>query len=108
MVQTFVIQGTVAWNFFRDPHSDNFIGVCDALRLTCFGSTLGELHEMIEDTMQTLMVGMVETGELRDFLTQKGWQMAGPLPAKIVPGLRFEIPTDIHQRPASEFQAAAC
>jgi hypothetical protein len=48
------------WRFWRDPDSDEWIGVSDALNLNAIGDTLADCAECAQDAMDALARELAE------------------------------------------------
>lgn len=90
----FEIKAQLAWRVFQSA-SDNWIGICDPLKITMEGATFQELTERINEALQLLMADLFETGELEDFLRRQGWRPMIDL-SKVDPAnATFDVPFDI-------------
>ena len=68
----FSLSAQLAWRAWREAESQQWIGVCDALRLTALGNTWGELHQHADDIVDALFTDLLRTGDLDEYLKQ-GW-----------------------------------
>ena len=90
----FEVNAQIAWRVLRDRKTSNWIGVCDALKLTARGDTWEELTRSVEEIQGELFRDLFEEGALDRFLLDLGWTPLMPLPARdAAPSLRFDIPT---------------
>jgi predicted RNase H-like HicB family nuclease len=64
------INAKLLWVIFQDRASRYWIGVCDVLRISVQGKTVAELHENIEDALNSLFKDLLERNELDSFLRQ--------------------------------------
>jgi len=101
------IQGQVVWRVCQDRASGYFIGICDPLKLTLQGQSLGELTESIDEGINAMLHDLVQTHELDMFLRDQGWTLMTPVP-KRTDNVRFRMPFTIDQRPMHDHQAAFC
>jgi predicted RNase H-like HicB family nuclease len=89
------VQAQVQWRVGRSS-SGNYIGVCDPLNMTMEGSTLEELEQNINESIQLLMSDLMESGELERFLQDHGWR-AVPDPRQQGP-VEFRLPYNLQVR----------
>jgi hypothetical protein len=89
------------WRIGRDRSSQEWVGHCDALRLTAEGATFGELLVDMNGVMQDLFRFLSEEGTLSAFLSQIGWRSRNvAIPVKAEgEELKFDVPFDIEQGP---------
>jgi hypothetical protein len=85
------IEANVAWNCFRAA-GGQWVGVCDPLKLTVQSSTWGELMEDIADTLDGILNDLLASNELPQFLRERGWVPAGPLPERTEKNVHFDVP----------------
>ena len=71
-----------------------FVGVCEPLKLTVEADTWGELMETIGETLDAVLVDLMKSNELPQFLNSHGWSLVTPLPAESK-GIRFDVPFTI-------------
>jgi hypothetical protein len=87
------IDGQVGWRIARDPYSDRWVGVCDALALTAEAETSNQLTEICYEILEDLFCRLLEEGSLDRFLKSHGWHPLVPLPERIPEdGVTFDIP----------------
>ncbi len=99
------IQANLVWHVYQDRASGYFIGVCDPLKITLQGQSLGELTETIDEGINALLHDLIQTNELDLFLRDQGWTLVTPVP-KRTENVRFQVPFTIDQRPMHDRQAA--
>ena len=95
------IEANLVWKVLRDPATDTWIGVCDALNMNAVGDTWAEFQECANEAMSLLFTDLFEDGELESYLRANGWHLGSPAPA---PGSkpRFDIPFDSHRAASVE------
>ncbi len=86
------VQAQVPWRAHRDPETEHWVGVCDALSITASGETWDDLWEGAADAIQLLLKDLFEDGELRSFLQEAGWHLQDPLPQPTSVTPRFDVP----------------
>jgi predicted RNase H-like HicB family nuclease len=84
------VDGQVGWHCVRG--NENWVAVCDALKLTVQAETWGDLMEDIGDTLDAVLKDLASSNELPQFLTSNGWHLATPLPAQLNSVQRFDLP----------------
>ena len=67
------IEANVQWQIFRDPASEEWIGVCQALNLNAIGETFEDFFDCANEATQLLLTELLEKGELQAFLRRQGW-----------------------------------
>lgn len=107
MTPVIPIQAKVFWLLTQEKRSRFWVAHCPPLQIVAEGETFGQLVEAINDCLQALFSELVQTGELGNFLREHNWKLNVPLPAKISPRARFDIPYEIQRRSAHNF-AAVC
>jgi len=80
----------VVWKVFRSDTGE-WVAICDSLGLTAMGDTWSELGESINQTLNLMMIDLIETGEFDRFLRDRGWRLLTAPPAK-PKKVRFDIP----------------
>jgi hypothetical protein len=71
---------------------DNWIAVCDALKLTVESPTYAELMEDVGLTLNDLFLDLLHSNELERFLRDRGWTLARPMPSRTDENVRFDVP----------------
>lgn len=99
------VQGNFQWVFARDPDSDTWIGVCDALNLNAIGDSFMEFQQCANDAMQALFADLFADGELEAFLRRNGWQQFGVVPRNGTTP-RFDVPFNSRQTSIGELAGA--
>ena len=103
------IKAKLAWFVYEDHKSKYWIGVCDQLGMALQATSLGELTETIEESLNALFVDLVHSGELDMFLAKHGWQLGTPLPEPKRRGnVRFDVPYTLERKPRNDFAGALC
>jgi predicted RNase H-like HicB family nuclease len=97
MIVTVHIKAKLTWIVFQDKKSKYWVGVCDPLKISSQGETLGDLVENIEDALNLMLHNLACRNELDMFLRQHKWALIGRMPEK-PSNARFEIPYDISRR----------
>lgn len=98
MRQVVTVNAQVQWKYSQDPRSGRWIAVCDPLALTIEADTHTELRENIADAMNVLIRSMLKSGDLEEFLRDRGWADAYQTIAKAVRGDRnvfFDVPIEL-------------
>ena len=83
------VGGQIEWKVAKS-NSGVWIAVCDPLGLTMEGDSLDDLYENIKDSVQLLMVDLLESGELNAFLQKRGWRLATQVAQK--GPVKFDVP----------------
>lgn len=98
-VITIQVNGRVQWEVGRTG-AGNWLGVCRPLGLTMEGESLDDLFKNIEESVQLLMLDLLETGELEGFLQHRGWTAlpTGPQQGPV----EFQVPYDLLVRTARD------
>lgn len=87
------VEANIVWRYFQDRESENWIGICDPLKLTVEGETLPELNEAITEAMDLLFNEMLSSGGLNRFLKEHGWRLNAPAPErKTRQDITFDVP----------------
>ncbi len=102
------IKGNLSWVVAQDKSSLFWVAQCPPLKIVAQGETYPQLMEAIADCIQALFSDLLATGELASFLREHQWQALSPLPEKTSSRVRFDIPYDIKQRSAHDFEAVCC
>lgn len=84
------VEANVRWSCQRANR--NWIGVCDPLKLTVQSETYAELMEDIGLTLNAVLKDLLASNELPQFLTERGWQAADPIPSPKAKNVRFDVP----------------
>lgn len=84
------VNGNVQW-YITQGKGGNWVGICEPLKLTVQSQTWADLMEDIGLTLNGLMVDLLESNELPQFLRDRGWTLSGPIPnsQEVV---RFDVP----------------
>lgn len=75
------VQAKLQWRGFRS-RGGNWIAACDALGLTVQSDTWAHLMEDIAETMNAMFTDLLKSGELEQFLRDRGWGTTGPIPLR--------------------------
>ena len=73
------------------PDSGPWVGFCDALKLTAQSDTWAELMQDIAWAMGVVFEDLLETGNLEEFLEERGWEAAIPEPHEFKK-VKFDVP----------------
>jgi len=64
-----------------EVHEDYLLGTCDVLGLTAMGDSHRDLFENIVEILDDLFHDLITTGELAQFLNDRGWaRQPAPIP----------------------------
>lgn len=74
-------QADVEWRSFRG-RGGNWIAICDALALTVQSDTWAHLMDDIAETLNAMFTDLLRSGELEQFLRDRGWGTTGPIPMR--------------------------
>ncbi len=83
------VQGQINWSVQRG--AENWIAVCEPLKLTVQAQSWSEMMEDIGDTLDAILHELVGSNELDRFLQDHGWRLITPLPEKLK-NVRFDVP----------------
>src|SRR5258708_40328956 len=86
------IQAKISWKAFRDPETCYWGGVCDGLNFTAQGETWAKLLESISETLDLMFQELSSTGEMDQFLKERGWKQEGDLTLKLSARTHFDVP----------------
>lgn len=100
---TVEIQAQVSWNCFQDPKSKRWVGICDALKITVGAESWPELAEVIDDTLQAMMLTLWEGREFDEFLRKRGWTALQPMPKETATNVEFDIPLQLMKGHARDY-----
>lgn len=75
------IRAEIPWVAARDPYSLRWVAVCEPLSLTVEVESESELVPVIRESMELLFTDLLESGELDQFLADRGWARRNQLPA---------------------------
>ena len=91
-IQVVQIQGQVQiqWRAERAP-SGRWIAVCQPMNLVTEADSLDELHSVINEAMQLLLVDLLRDNELEAFLRAHGWKARLPVAANPA-DVQFNVP----------------
>jgi len=89
-VQLLRVHTKVPWQVTQGK-GGNWVGICEPLKLTVQSQTWAELMEDIGLTLNGLMIDLLESNELSDFLRDQGWTLSGPVPHR-QEDVRFDVP----------------
>ena len=88
------VQSKLQWTAIVTESSGTWIAECEPLGLVVEGSTLDELHSLIEEACSLLFLDLFEDNELEMFLRRRGWE-AHDLPSENVDDLEFSVPWEL-------------
>lgn len=90
------VKAQLLWKAHRDPSSQYWVAVCDAIKLAAEGETWDDLQEMVADELRSLFVDLLREGELDAFLRDRGWTLVSPVPMPAAQdNVKFDIPWSI-------------
>lgn len=98
----------VQWEYCYDADLGLWVGKCDPLGVTAQAETFSELVNTSAEVIDVLLRDLLESGELDQFLRERGWQPISPIPRRSTPGLRFDIPMNMSQVSRRDHAAAFC
>lgn len=110
MKQVIGVKATVVWRYFQDRKSENWIGICDHLKLTVEAENPPELHEAMTEAMDLFLNEMLSSGDLRKFLREHGWSLttAIPEPKKQRQDIVFDVPLQTRRIPQRDLDKVCC
>jgi len=97
------IRGQLLWNVTRDPKSDRWVALCDALKITAEAETWEKLTALMNEEVNALLSTLLEDGELDRFFRDRGWESSPdtPIPSTVPSeGVKFDLPMDIRSVPS--------
>ena len=89
-MKTVRIEGKVQWKCAQ-AEGGNWVGICDALKLTIQAATWADLMEEIGGSLNAIFRDLLKSNELHKFLEDRGWKPLGPLP-HAGDSINFDIP----------------
>lgn len=89
-VVTVEMQGQLQW-LTRQVASGRWIGTCDAMGLAMEADSLDELHSLIDETLQLVLIDLLEDDEFERYLQEHGWT-ARNLPSHPTDEVEFDVP----------------
>ena len=85
-------QAQLQWRAQRSIVSRRWIGVCEPMHLVMEADSLDELHSVIDEAMQLMLVDLLRDNELDTFLREHGWR-AQDIPIQTRPeDVEFSVP----------------
>src|ERR1017187_5257936 len=87
------VKTELQWQIGRSSAAQ-WIGVCPPLGLTMEGESLDDLLQNINESVQLLLVDLLETGELNEFLRHRGWRALPADPQQQGP-VEFDVPYNL-------------
>lgn len=79
------------WRAERSEPGGRWVAVCPAMNLTTEADSLDELHSLINETMQLVLLDLLRDNELQRFLRDRGWK--AQVPAQVDPAeIQFNVP----------------
>ena len=94
-VEILDIKGQVEWSVAEDPDTGHWYGICKDLNLSTDGSSHEELRDHIVEVVQMFFEELHSTGDLEQFLTERGWVMKKISPSETH---SFQVPVFSEQR----------
>ena len=102
------IEAEVAWRTVKSDSNKRWIAVCDMLNLASEADTLDGLHSVIGETMDLLMLDLLEDNELEQFLLDHGWSPVQEIPNNSS-DVRFHVPWElVVEGQQYDFERSAC
>ena len=89
------LEANVPWHARRSSSSERWVGVCDAMNVSTEAESLDELHSVIDETMQLLLVDLLQDNELEQFLRDRGWRASNMPEAGSAEDVEFEVPWEV-------------
>ncbi len=86
------IAGKIPWRYCHSSDTDKYIAVCDVLGLTIQAENYPELLEGMGEAVDETFRELLNTNDLENFLTERGWKSISPLPKTKSKRVSFEIP----------------
>jgi Domain of unknown function (DUF1902) len=86
------LEAKVQWNAIQGAGKGIWIGVCDALNLSVEADSLDELHNLIPESIQLLMMDLVMDNEFDQYLLDRGWQAKGVARPDELEETEFRVP----------------
>ena len=91
-VVTVELESQLEWQATKSESSGRWVGVCDAMNLSMEADSLDDLRSLIDETMQLVLIDLLEDNELDQFLRAHGWRVER-LPTKhSVQKVSFDVP----------------
>lgn len=96
------VNAKVQWLVSRSSEG-NFVAMCEPLGIAMEGSSLDDLYANISEAIQLVMNDLLRSGELDEFLREKGWT-AVPIPrgARGDGPIPFEVPIELVMQAARD------
>ncbi len=85
------IKGQLPWRVSRSTN-ENWIAICDPLKITLEGETFEELTQHISEGLQLLLVDLIQSGEIQEFLSRQGWRTSIAPDQINLRRARFDVP----------------
>jgi hypothetical protein len=80
----------------------NWVAICEPFALTIQSETWALLMEDFAQTLNALFIDLLEDGELERFLSDRGFQILGPLPPK-PDDIWFDVPFNPTVTPSLDY-----
>jgi len=96
--KTITIKGVAPWFVTRDPGTGRYVGSCQVLNLSTEADSWAELTHMTADATDLLLGALAKSGELEEFLRERGFSIETTF--KQVSDPKFDIPSPISYGPA--------
>lgn len=95
IIQVNTVNQRVRWEF-EQAGRDCWVAWCDPLGLTVEAKTHSELMATLQDAHDDLLVDLLRTGDLHDFLRERNWTLASRIPKGAGPdSVRVEVPYEV-------------
>jgi hypothetical protein len=106
MKETLHIKGSLVWQWGRSQRG-HYIAVCDPIGQTVQADKFSELLESISEVVNSTFRELLSTGDLEQFLRDRGWKSESPLPSR-QKNVRFDMPFDLTGVNTRDFKATIC
>ena len=89
------VEAALEWRSFQSDVSGRWVAVCAGLDLTVEAETLDELHSVIGESIQLLMIDLLEDDELDHYLRDRGWTAVNLPRGQGVRDVEFHVPWEL-------------
>jgi len=105
-VLTIQIQGHVLWQYFQDPKTRLWIGICPLLKLTVEADSQPALLESMSEAAIMFFQELLSTGDLQNFLSEHSLPSVQPLPPRNRRDVSFDVPLNTQRISPSDIEKA--
>ena len=95
--QIVVIDAEIPWAITRPEKTKLWIGVCEPLKLTAQATTWANLMTDISWAMESVFQDLMATGDLEQFMADRGWAAAPLQSASKHKNVKFDIPFSLRR-----------